>query len=164
MMILPLQPKFVLGLSAGLAVCVLMAFFYCVTAWHSDWVLAHQAPPIPVVASSDETTAMIKDIPANHLFGMAFSKGNVPITSLQLKVTGIVKVTNESGKEVSKAYISTEGQPSKIYQVGDSLPSGVKIYEITTDTVILEKDGTLEKLPLPRQALEFKPRTSTEHF
>ena len=65
--------------------------------------------------------------------------------------------SNRSGP-VSKAYISIDGQPSKIYQVGESLPSGVKVYDITPNEVVLENDGNLEKLPLPREQLKFKPK------
>ena len=102
---------------------------------------------------------MIASIPDEHLFGKAFSKsGDVPITNLQLRVTGIVKVQDEENGSYSKAYISISGQPSKIYQVGDSLPYGVKVYAISHDTVILENGGRLEKLPLPREKLVFKPQ------
>jgi hypothetical protein len=55
------------------------------------------------------------------------------------------------------------GQPSKIYQVGDSLPYGVKVHEITHDAVILENGGHLEKLPMTREKLKFKPRDTEEN-
>jgi len=94
-----------------------------------------------------------------RLFGNTYSKnGDVPISDLELRVTGIVKVENETVGSASKAYISISGQPSKIFQVGDSLPYGVKVHDISFDAVILENGGHLEKLPLPRETLEFKPR------
>ena len=113
------------------------------------------------ISNAHETADNIETIPNNHLFGIAFAKGNVPITNLQLRVTGIVKVNNEQENN-SKAYISMSGQSSKIYQVGDSLLNGVKIYAISNDSVILETDGRLEKLPLPREILQFKERTENE--
>jgi general secretion pathway protein C len=145
----------------------IVAFFligYSLWRWHGDWVIAHQPLTAkPTLNATDETATMIAGIPDDHLFGNTYSKnGDVPISDLQLRVTGIVKVENETSTSVSKAYISISGQPSKIYQVGDSLPYGVKVHEITADAVILENGSRLEKLPLPREKLEFKPRPAEE--
>jgi hypothetical protein len=74
-----------------------------------------------------------------------------------------VKVEHELNGSISKAYISISGQPGKIYQIGDNLPYGVKVYDITPDTVILENDGHLEKLPLPREKLLFKRKNIQEY-
>lgn len=159
-----LPQRVVLGIGTGLAVLVFITLVYSVSQWHADWVLAHQeTATAPTITATDETASMIAAIPSEHLFGKNFSKaGDVPITSLQLRVTGIVKVENEAGNNVSKAYISIAGAPSKIYQIGDSLPYGVKVYDITPNIVILENDGHLEKLPLPREELHFKPRDQQE--
>ena len=146
-------------IGGALALTVGFLCFYSIWRWQSDWTLAHQTVTSNAkLNTTDETSLMIAAIPDNHLFGMAFDhSGDVPVTDLQLRVTGIVKVNDEQQKEsVSKVYISSSGQPGKIYQVGDTLPYGVKIYEITGDAVILENSGRLEKLPLPREPLPFK--------
>lgn len=150
--------------------CAILLFFMAITLfssiwqWHSDWVLIHEPAPVASV-QTDPTTAMINSLPNAHLFGEAFNKtSGMPITNLQLRVTGIVKVNKENGDNVSKAYISISGQPTKIYEIGDPLPYGVKVYSITDDAVILENDGHLEKLPLPREKLEFKPLNTEETF
>ncbi len=98
-----------------------------------------------------------------HLFGMS-ATGDMPITNLELRVTGIAREADAQSENVSRAYISIAGGVSKIYQVGDSLPDGVKIYDITSDTVILENSGKLEKLPMPRQKLQFKPRDQEGNY
>ncbi len=136
-----------------------LTFFYTLWQWRTDWVSAHQAIPAPALVSIGATAEKMAAIPDEHLFGAAAS--DVPISSLQLRVTGIVKM-NSSGNAASKAYISIAGQPSKIYRIGDSLPYGVKIQAITADTVIVENDGHLEKLPLPREKLQFKMRNEEE--
>jgi hypothetical protein len=140
----------------GIAIIIGMTFIACLSQWRDDWRLTHQT-----VASAEQltnkTTQMIAAIPGNHIFGKP-AGGKIPISSLELRVTGIVKVENEQGKEVSKAYISQAGQAAKIYQVGDKVTEGVKIHSIDADTVILDNGGELEKLPLPREPLEFKPR------
>ncbi len=149
-----------MGIGAAIAALICITFFYSAWQWHNDWLLAHQeTSTVPAMAKTDEMADMIAAIPDEHLFGKPFTKtGQMPITNLQLRVTGIVKVDTEQYGVFSKAYISIAGQPSKIYQIGDSLPYGVKVYDITPDAVILENEGHLEKLPLPREPLKFKPK------
>jgi general secretion pathway protein C len=154
-----------IGISTAIALLVVVTFFYSTWQWHNDWVLAHQTTPSSsLMTKTDEAATMISAIPDKHLFGKALTKtGDMPITNLQLRVTGIVKVDTEKYGAFSKAYISISGQPSKIYEIGDTLPYGVKVYDITSDTVILENDGHFEKLPLPREPLKFKPKPAEEY-
>jgi type II secretory pathway component PulC len=150
--------------SASLASLMLLTLIVGLWQWHDDWQLVHQKMPVASSTIQDDAIAnMIKTLPKAHLFGENLVDGNMPITSLQLRVTGIVKSTTDNSREVSKAYISMSGQPAKIYQVGDSLPYGVKVYEITDNAVILENDSHLEKLPLPREPLVFKARDKEEN-
>lgn len=154
-----------MGISIALAVLVVFTSVYALWQWRNDWVIAHQAiTASPTVSTSDDTATLIASLPHAHLFGQSLEGDNMPISNLQLHVTGIVKVQNEQQNEVSKAYISISGQPSKIYQVGDSLPDGVKVYDIAPDAIVLQNDGRLEKLPLAREKLQFKPRTSEESW
>lgn len=143
-----------------IATLLLVTLLLTLSKWKSDWLLVyHNQGSAHKMTFSSENASKIKSIPNDHLFGMAFSPDSeAPITRLGLRVTGIVKQMQVSQDRLSKAYISIGDQPSKIYQVGDSLPYGVKIYEITRDTVLLENDGHLEKLPLLRSQLTFKPR------
>lgn len=144
----------------GIAILIGITLIVCVMQWREDWHLAHQAAT-PVTQSVDKSIALIAAIPGNHIFGKP-TGGKIPISSLELKVTGIVKVEDEEGNETSKAYISQAGQPAKIYVVGDKITDGVKIYSISADTIIVDNGGELEKLPLPRAPLEFKHRDDTE--
>lgn len=155
-----LNQKTVLAICISIGSFVLLNLGYISWQWHSDWEIAHQTVAVKeTVATHDETAMMIAAIPDTHLFGKALSKvGQMPVTNLQLQVTGIVKTFSEQLGPQSKAYISISGQPGKIYLIGDSLPYGVKVYDITEDAVILENKGQLEKLVLPRQQLVFKPR------
>jgi type II secretory pathway component PulC len=140
----------------GLAILTCLTLFYDLWQWHSDWRLIHQPlPPLHQVTTSQIIN--LDNIPAAHLFGKPLAKiTDVPISSLHLQVTGIVKVENGQEEHDSKVYLSISGQPSKIYRIGDNV-SGVKIYSITPDTVILENNGRFEKLPLHREKLQFKP-------
>src|SRR6187551_2958207 len=130
----------------GIAVIIGMTFIVCAAQWRDDWRITHQPAP-PIEQIGDKTTSMIAAIPENHVFGKS-AGGKIPISSLELKLTGIVKAEDGEGNEVSKAYIAQSGQSAKIYQVGDTITGDVKIHSITADTVILDNGGDLEKLPL----------------
>lgn len=149
--------------SALLGLFLFLTLLIGIRQWHADWSLTHQPAESAHISTKNESAEMIAAIPGEHIFGQNLSgSDDAPVTNLQMRVTGIVKVDAENANSVSKAYISISGQPGKVYQVGDSLPYGVKVYDITADTVILENDGHLEKLPLPREKLEFKARDRTE--
>lgn len=152
-----LPQRTLLTISLLLAALVSFTFGYDIWQWHDDWQLTHTMPTIPADDTNKATTHLLADLPKEHLFGQSFTDGNVPISNLQLLVTGINAVENSQDDLTSKAYISIAGQPSKIYAVGDELPDGVKVYAITPNAVILENDGHFEKLPLPRAELQFKP-------
>jgi general secretion pathway protein C len=149
-----------LAIFSTLAVFIFITLIHNLWQWYGDWHLAQPISNTQTHAKND-TVIHATTIPDQHLFGQSLTS-DVPVTSLQFRVTGIVKVDNEHGRSVSKAYISETGQPSKIYQVGDSLPYGVKVYAINSDAVILQNDGAIEKLPLPREQLQFKPRDDVE--
>lgn len=144
--------------AAGTALLALLTTIYVASTWYHDWRLtSHPVTYFPQVSGKKDHS--IEKIPDMHIFGQALiATGDMPITSLQLTVTGIVREQTTDDNNLSKAYISISGGQSKIYHVGETLPDGVKIYDITPDTVILENGGRLEKLPLPREKLEFKPQ------
>lgn len=143
---------------ASLLTFVLLAAFVF-SSWREDWRLSHKLPQ-PILAKkveNNEMAQLIEGIPHSHLFGQPIkSVGNVPLTNLQFRLTGIVHSDN-----TSKAYIAIGGQPSKIYRTGDIVPnSEAKIFAITDDTVIIQNEGRLEKITLTRQKLQFKNKTT----
>lgn len=159
-----LQQQGLLGICLATAAAVLITSLYSAWQWHQDWTMAHRETiAAPAMNTTDFLENTIKTIPDNHIFGANTNKlGNIPISNLQFRVTGIVKMENSQQGANSKAYISTAGQISKIYQTGDLLPYGVKVYEISSNAVILQNDGHLERLPLPRESLQFKTKPIRE--
>lgn len=150
------------GRRCGLVAMAIFSLFLLITlvaiplTWHSDYVLAHSQTTTQNTTQlfADQTMALIKQIPDHHLFGASGIKTtNLPITSLQLRLIGIVQADPVSA---SRVIISEADQPGKIYQTGDSLSSGVRIKIITPNSVILENGGHMEKLPLSRQPLLFQ--------
>lgn len=158
-----LRHQAMLGICLIALLLIMLTFAYSLMQWREDWALSHQKKVAPVASMhSNQTAEMIAAIPNHHLFGKSFSTpSKMPISNLQLRLTGIVKFDSKTGQH-SKAYISLAGKPAKIYQVGDQLPYGVRIYDITEHAVILENNDGLEQLPLPRQLLQFKPHAIKE--
>ncbi len=152
------------GRRAGLGVVIIAGFLLFITiiqslfTWHADFILSRSATVSSAANKHNENDVgqLIAHIPDRHLFGRQgiVEKGDVlPITSLQLHLMGVIKAVPET---LSRVIISEHGQPGKVYQIGDTLPSGVTIEAITKDGVILENGGRLEKLPLPRLPLNFQ--------
>lgn len=139
-----------LGLLILLSILVLLSVTHGIKTIHQDTILVSKPLPKP----SHQMADLISSIPDQHIFGKYGAFEAVPITSLQLHLVGIIKATPVTQ---SKIIISEQGQPAKIYQIGDTLSSsGVKVHDITEEGVVLENGGRLEKLPLTRPVLQFE--------
>lgn len=152
------------GRRAGWAALVVMSLIVVITlikmslSWHADVALTRGQVDTSSNTSvySDQSAELIAQIPGWHLFGNVTAveqTASLPITSLQLRLIGVVHVIPEN---LSRVIISEAGQAGKVYQTGDNLPAGVRVNAITQDGVILENSGRLEKLPLQRQQLSFQ--------
>ncbi|MDR3478889.1 MAG: type II secretion system protein N [Gammaproteobacteria bacterium] len=133
---------------------LLLTLIEVLMTWHADYVISEHKPPFTNTEDASEMMQeMIARIPSQHLFGQSADDDFLPITSLQLHLTGIIQVPESN---LSRAIISEGGQSGKIFNVGDELTSGIKIYAINPDSVVLEHAGHLEKLPLSRSKLLFQ--------
>lgn len=150
------------GCLAVFACLALEASWSMISSLYSDVTLLNKSKSTYIAQSKrQDTLNLFAEIPKQHLFGQfqrLDKSAAVPITSMQIKLMGISKMVAENGEDRSKAMISEAGQTGKIYGVGDSLPSGIRVYAIHESEVIMENAGHLEKLPLQRTALAFKPR------
>lgn len=150
------------GLSLGLGLLLTITIFLGLQSLASDWSLTHQTTTL-TITPPESNAALQADIINSHLFGQNLTAdGNLPVTNLDCRVTSISKVFNEKGEDISRATIAIAGNGDKMVQVGDALPDGVKIVSIESNAVILENDGRLEKLPLPRTQLTFLPAPRSE--
>lgn len=157
----PTSSHLLIGALAVLTLFIISTLGLNISTWQDDWSLTHQTPESPVISTKTSTNSIIKNLHNEHLFGNAANPlGHMPISSLQFRVIGIAKVQDQP--EYSKAYISIAGNSGKIFRIGDLLPYGVRVYDITDDTVILENNGQLEKLPIPREPLAFKTKPNQE--
>jgi type II secretion system protein C len=157
LLITPWGRKAGLGVMMTMAVLIFFTFIMMIVNLRSDIKLSFATTKTRPVESTNETAKLIAQIPQRHLFGkygIVEESSLLPVTSLQIHLVGVIKATPE---KFSKVIISESSQPAKVYQVGDKLPStGVKIYAITSDGVILDNSGRMEKLPLQRTQLEFQ--------
>ncbi|HEV2112174.1 MAG TPA: type II secretion system protein GspC [Gammaproteobacteria bacterium] len=104
------------------------------------------APP-PAAAVRQPSAAKVAD---QHLFGVAnpsaANLGNAPDTTLALTLHGIASAKNPRD---SRALIVANSDEEP-YGVGATVPGGAVIRAIFPDRVMLERDGRMEALRLPK--------------
>lgn len=116
-------------------------------------------PQIDVTPPPPAATRAVVDLPAilrAYLFGRGAppSQADAPITSMQLKLTGVVADIDE---QRGFAMIGTSTSDQRLYRVGEAIPGGARLHAVYVDRVLLDRSGAIEALPLPVRA----PRTST---
>ncbi len=111
-----------------------------------------QGPALPPPAAHVNVVAIAN----NHLFGNAQAQpqtagdaANAPQTSVPLVLTGVIATENP---ETGLAILGENAASAKFAAVGDTVPGGVKLHSVYNDRVILDRNGTLESLMLPRQS------------
>jgi len=87
-----------------------------------------------------------------HLFGAApppkQDGANAPQTSIPLVLTGTIAGNDPQN---GLAILGQTAQSVKVYAVGDNVPGGAKLHSVYSDRVVIERNGQLESLQLPRQ-------------
>jgi general secretion pathway protein C len=114
--------------------------------------------PQPVVTAAHRTQRApldIQSVVSAHLFGVAAvdlgsqDPTNAPQSSANLVLAGTIATQNPKR---GVAIVSDGGAPSKVYSVGDRI-GGASLHSVYLDRVILDRNGALETLQLPRQLL-----------
>lgn len=121
-------------------------------------------PPLPTPASgaaralpfgphSKNPQLLLATVVNAHLFGAApLAAGtNAPPTTMPLVLTGVIAVKGQPG--AGQAIIGANAADTKVYAVGASIPGGAHLHAVYDDRVLLERNGGLETLMLPRSAL-----------
>jgi len=114
-----------------------------------------RAPRRGVIAPMSGTQRAAIDVAAitnTHLFGFAPTPAragaNAPQTTMPLVLTGVIAVNDpHDGLAILGASVAA----TKVYAVGDNIPGGARLHAVLADHVLLERDGHLEALALPRQ-------------
>ncbi len=97
----------------------------------------------------------VADILHSHLFGQAplgagVAGADAPRTDLPLVLTGVIAADDP---RAGMAILGPSAQTAKVYEVGDSIPGGARLDAVLRQKVLLERNGRLRSLALPRQAL-----------
>jgi general secretion pathway protein C len=109
------------------------------------------APPVqPVRNQSVDVAAIV----GAHLWGappataVAQDAANAPPTSIPLVLVGIIAADDPQD---GLAILGENAAGAKVFAVGDNVPGGAKLHDVYVDHVIIDHNGKLEKLMLPRQ-------------
>jgi general secretion pathway protein C len=140
----------------------LYVFLVIAIAWQLvqlTWMLLEPAPSAELepLAASTTPPARPKGVDVQaiinaKLFGTAESsepaQGPAPETQLPLVLSGVFAAEDP---EKGWALIGDSAQQSKVFSVGDSVRSGARLHSVYPDRVILDRNGTLETLALPKR-------------
>ncbi|MBV9620367.1 MAG: type II secretion system protein GspC [Gammaproteobacteria bacterium] len=119
------------------------------------------APPGARTASAPPARLDLAALTNAHLFGAAPApkpdEANAAPTQIPLVLTGII-----AGAEPQNglAILGQTAQSTKVYAVGDNVPGGAKLHSVYNDRVIIDRNGQLESLALPRQSSATAPPPS----
>jgi general secretion pathway protein C len=113
---------------------------------------ARRPVPTPAVPPPPPA-ANLNGLLAAHLFGTTAADvadgADAPRTNVPLVLAGTLAVRDP---KAGLAIIGESAQTGHVYAVGATLPGGVRLHEVYTDRVVLDRGGALESLPLPRAA------------
>jgi general secretion pathway protein C len=110
------------------------------------------AAPPAMAGPRVNPTLQLATIVNAHLFGSSPVVGNgsdAPATTMPLVLAGVIA---DSDPSKGKAIIGENAAAGKLYAVGASIPGGVHLHAVYGDRVLLERNGGLETLMLPRTA------------
>ncbi|HTP38507.1 MAG TPA: type II secretion system protein GspC [Steroidobacteraceae bacterium] len=142
---------------------IVVAVFSLAIAAEAALLLTHQAPGVPTAKSGAAARAAnrlspqapsvdLGAITSAHLFGEASADagdGNAPKTALQLVLTGVLASPDP---EHGQAILGPAATSAKLYSTGSRIPGGARLKSVYNDRVLLENNGAVEALYLPRTA------------
>lgn len=149
----PQAAVWVLALALGVQAAIIVTRF----AGAERAAMPVAQPPVALPASSQLDIAGITNA---HLFGAApapvptGNANNAPRTSMALVLTGTIAVNNASD---GLAILGPNPATVQVYAVGDNVPGGARLHAVYRDRVLLERNGSLESLMLPRELSAGRP-------
>lgn len=108
-----------------------------------------EAPPATVAAGPN-----VPGIVSAHLFGSAAAPASgdassAPTTNLRLVLAGTMAGPDP---EQGWAILGETAQSARVYATGATVPGGARLKAVYADRVIIDRNGKLESLPLPKLA------------
>lgn len=97
-------------------------------------------------------------IQSSALFGVYvpdnLNEGNVKKSMLDVTLVGILLGNKVADSQI---ILRSAGGNEKTYSLGDEIPGGAKIKRIMAGGILVERNGSLESLSLPKNDLIFEP-------
>jgi general secretion pathway protein C len=91
-----------------------------------------------------------------HLFGAEpvaapapQDAATAPQSTIPLLLTGVVATADPRG---GLAIIGQQGQPTRVYRVGETVPGGAMVHSVYSDRAVIDRAGHLESLLLPQKS------------
>jgi general secretion pathway protein C len=110
--------------------------------------------PSPVPQASRTQTVDVAAITSAHLFGEPpvaarplQDAANAPQSNLPLVLVGIIAADDPQD---GLAILGENAAGAKVYAVGDNIPGGAKLHQVLAEKVVIDRNGVLESLMLPR--------------
>lgn len=115
-----------------------------------------------ITSRTTATDLSFKITDFSPLFGITDEKTNaqfIPKTSLNLKLKGALSGSNN---EISSAIIQNSDGIDRLYRKGDRLPGGAVLDQVHTHYVIIQYQGTFQKLIFPENKEKAPLRQSSQ--
>ena len=144
--------------------CYILVVLIALSSARLVWSLISKSPMNPVPAASHNAVPRLMAPPPPspdygaqiarlHLMGeasvvppAAVETEPAPDTSLNITLSGILALGNGKGF----AIIEDQSRKNTLYQVDEEITSGVTLYSVYADYVLLNRSGRNEKLSLPK--------------
>lgn len=147
---LPAIATWVLALAIGLQAALIVR----------DLIPQPKSTPAPAVVESSAPRPLpsesmdLSGILNAHLFGQATAEptgdaSTAPQTQLSLVLAGTIAMDDP---EKGLGIIGPAANNAKVYSVGEMVDGGVRLHAVYNDRVILDRNGQMEALYLPRQS------------
>jgi general secretion pathway protein C len=141
---------------AQIAVMCLFALLVLDLAWIVIGAFDKPAAAVPPQSSMPRSTRTAVNptlqlalIVNAHMFGSAgvTSTGEAPQTTMPLTLAGVIA---DKDPNKGQAIIGENAMAAKLYAVGGAIPGGARLHAVFADRVLLERNGAIEALSLPR--------------
>ena len=129
---------------SGITLAALVLLGMVLAYWTWTWL----APPSESRAQlAEQTSGRVED--AHGLFGYAKRNGNIAApTGIAIKLIGVIAAT---GGRWGYAMVQLEAKGSLAVREGDDISPGIRLAEVASDHVILERGGIRETLAWPEK-------------
>jgi len=134
-------------------------FWQAYDYWLVSDTSAQAIAPFPSTAATLSITPhYADDIGSAHLFGRSLTTNktdqvateDIPESLLKVTIKGILALTDDAK---SMAILSVENAADKVFKAGDELTTNYNIHQIVADGVVVDHNGRLEMIRLPRATL-----------